>query len=333
MYGCPEAIPELHRRLTETLTKLAGDDYEIIMVNDHCPKNSWEGIRDVCSRDQHVVGIDMSRNFGQIKAILAGLDYSSGDWTVVMDCDLQDDPEEIVHLYEKAKEGYDVVFARRAERQDSKFKVFLSGLFYKFYSWATDVDYDPALCNFSICSRKVVDSYCRMRELHRAYVMYIQWMGFRQTSVDVQHHERFAGKSGYSLKKRVNVAMEILTSQSDKLLRVMLRLGFMVAFLAFIAVIVIIIRHFTTSAPAGWASLIAVTFLMGGLVLSGIGVVGIYVGNIFMEVKRRPVYLVRTILNGEQLKTEQKNESKETCNYRRLLSAGTADRKSKGNGN
>lgn len=301
MYGCPEAIPELHRRLTETLTTLAGDDYEIIMVNDHCPKNSWEGIQRVCCKDRHVVGIDLSRNFGQIKAILAGLDYSSGEWTVVMDCDLQDAPEEIIRLYEKAQEGYDVVFARRAERQDSKFKVFLSGLFYKLYSWATDVDYDPALCNFSICNRKVVDSYCRMRELHRAYVMYIQWMGFKETSIDVQHHDRFAGKSGYNLKKRVNAAMEILTSQSDKLLRLMFRTGLTIAFLALVAVIVIIIRHFTTHAPDGWASIIATLFFIGGLLLSGMGIVGIYVGNIFMEVKHRPIYLVRSILNGDEM--------------------------------
>ena len=308
MYGCPEAIPELHRRLTGTLTKLAGDDYEIIMVNDHCPKNSWEGIRDVCSRDKHVVGIDMSRNFGQIKAILAGLDYSSGDWTVVMDCDLQDAPEEIITLYNKAREGYDVVFARRSERQDSKSKIFLSGLFYKLYSWATDVKYDPALCNFSICSRRVVDSYCMMRELHRAYVMYIQWMGFKQTSVDVQHHERFAGKSGYNLKKRINAATEILTSQSDKLLRVMLRAGLAISFLAFVAVIVIIIRHFTVNVPAGWTSLIASIFLMGGLILSALGIVGIYVGNIFMEVKHRPLYLVRTIINDKKEPLKEKNE-------------------------
>ena len=242
MYGCPEAIPELHKRLTDVLHKIVGDDYEIIMVNDSCPKGSWNNIKKVCQNDSHVVGIDLSRNFGQIRAILAGLDYSTGDWVVVMDCDLQDAPEEIEHLYNKAQEGYDVVFARRAHRKDSAFKIFVSGLFYRLYSWATDVKYDESLENFSISSRKVIDSYCSMREMHRAFVMYIQWMGFKRTSIVVEHHERYAGKSGYSFKKRMNMATEILTSQSDKLLRVLFRVGMAMSLAAFIAVIVIVVR-------------------------------------------------------------------------------------------
>lgn len=300
MYGCPEAIPELYRRLTGTLTKLVDNNYEIIMVNDNCPKNSWSGIQELCQNDSHIVGIELSRNFGQIKAILAGLDYSTGDWTVVMDCDLQDSPEEIANLYHKAITGYDVVFARRRCRQDSKFKVWLSNLFYKAYSWATDVQYDPALCNFSICSRKVVDAYCSMRESHRAYVMYIQWMGFHQTAIDVEHHERYAGNSGYNLKKRLNMAMEILTSQSDKLLKKVFGIGISVSIIAFLVIIFIAIHHFLTQAPAGWASLMASIFLMGGLIMASIGIVGIYVGNIFMEVKHRPLYIIRSILNNSK---------------------------------
>lgn len=308
MYGCPEAIPELHRRLTETLQKLADNDYEIIMVNDNCPKNSWLEIQKVCEKDPHVVGIELARNFGQIKAILAGLDYASGEWTVVMDCDLQDAPEEIINLYNKAQEGYDVVFARRAQRKDTKIKIFVSKLFYNAYSWATGVDYDPALCNFSICNRKVVESYCKMRELHRAYVMYIQWMGFRRTSIDVQHHERFAGESGYNFKKRMNMAVEILTSQSDKLLKVVFRTGLGVSIVAFLAVIGIIIHHFVTSAPSGWASIIVSIFLMGGLIMASIGIVGIYVGNIYMQVKERPLYIVRSVLNDSKNKDDVADE-------------------------
>lgn len=305
IYGCPEAIPELHNRLTDVLYKIAGDDYEIIMVNDSCPKGSWTKIREVCQNDSHVVGIDLSRNFGQIRAILAGLDYSTGDWVVVMDCDLQDAPEEIENLYNKANEGYDVVFARRKQRKDSAFKVFVSGLFYRLYSWATDVRYDESLENFSISNRKVIDAYCSMREMHRAFVMYIQWMGFKRTSIEVEHHERYAGKSGYNFKKRMNMAAEILTSQSDKLLRVLFRVGTVISLAAFIAVIVIVIRHFIVHSPAGWASIVASIFLMGGLLLAGLGIVGIYVGNIFMQVKNRPLYLIEDVLNGRK---EDKNE-------------------------
>ena len=164
IYGCRAALEELHRRLTDTLVAM-DKEYEIILVNDNCPQNSWEVIQQLCKKDKHVVGIELSRNFGQIQAITAGLDYSKGDWVVVMDCDLQDRPEEIPNLYKKAiDDQLDAVFARRAERKDSFMKVLVSKAFYKIYSWASDGNYDPALCNFSISKRIVVDNYCKMRE-------------------------------------------------------------------------------------------------------------------------------------------------------------------------
>ena len=144
IYGCRAALEELHRRLTDTLVAM-DKEYEIILVNDNCPQNSWEVIQQLCKKDKHVVGIELSRNFGQIQAITAGLDYSKGDWVVVMDCDLQDRPEEIPNLYKKAiDDQLDAVFARRAERKDSFMKVLVSKAFYKIYSWASDGNYDPA---------------------------------------------------------------------------------------------------------------------------------------------------------------------------------------------
>ena len=134
VYGCRAALPELHRRITESVRKIT-NDYEIILVNDACPQNSWETIQEICSNDLHVVGIEMSRNFGQLKATLAGLDYSTGDWVVVMDCDLQDRPEEIINLYNKALEGYDFVVARRKARKDSPLKILVSKCFYSIYSF------------------------------------------------------------------------------------------------------------------------------------------------------------------------------------------------------
>lgn len=304
VYGCPAALPELYRRLTETLSRMTGE-YEIILVNDGCPKNSWEGIRKLCEADSRVVGIELSRNFGQLKATLAGLDASRGKWVVVMDCDLQDRPEEIPALYEKAQEGYDYVVARRENRKDSRMKVWVSRAFYSVYSFATGVKYDPALANFSICSRQVIDQYCRMREQHRAFTMYLLWMGYKWTTVDVRHEERYEGKSGYDLRKRTRMAFELLTSQSDKLLRVMTGTGFAIAVLAMIYMIWIVIRQLVSpSTVAGYSSTIAVILLMGGLMILSIGLVGLYIGNIFMEVKRRPLYIVRSVLNGSG-KTEK----------------------------
>ena len=301
VYGCRAALEELYERITKSVNKIT-NDYEIILVNDNCPQNSIEIIKEICQKDQKVVGIDLSRNFGQMKAILAGLEYSNGDWVVVMDCDLQDRPEEIINLYNKTKEGYDVVFARRKKRKDSFFKVLISKVFYKIYSFATDMEYDASLCNFSISSRKVIDSYCKMREEHRAFVMYIQWLGFKQTAIDVEHNERKEGKSSYNFKKRMKMATDILFSQSDKLLRVIVSMGFLITLISLIAVIIIIIQYFQHPVAQGWSSMIATTCLMGGMIIFVIGIVGIYIGNVFIQIKQRPLYVVRDILNNKKEK-------------------------------
>ncbi len=297
VYGCREALPELHRRLTDAVSGITGD-YEIILVNDNCPQNSWEVIEDLCKQDPHVVGIELSRNFGQMKAILAGLDHSSGDWVVVMDCDLQDRPEEIPRLYEKAQEGYDVVFARRKERKDNFLKVFLANQFYKVYRFATDGNYDGAVCNFSIVKRDVVDSYCSMREYHRGYVMYINWLGYRQAVLDVEHDKRYSGESSYSLKKRIDMAFELLTSQSDKVLRLFVLMGFVMSLVAFLAIIALIIYKFVADVTIGWTSLIVTTVFVGGMIIMVVGVVGMYVGNIFMQTKNRPLYVIRQVVES-----------------------------------
>lgn len=298
VYGCRAALEELYQRLTAVLSGLV-DTYEILLVNDACPQNSWETIEALCKKDPHVIGIELSRNFGQIQAITAGLDHSSGDWVVVMDCDLQDRPEEIPNLYRKAKEGYDAVFARRAQRSDGPFKIAVSKAFYKLYDYVSDGHYDPATCNFSIISRQVADAYCSMRELHRAYVIYIKWLGFRQTEIDVMHDPRKEGKSSYDFRKRLRLAGEILLSQSDKVLRLAVRLGFAMTFLSFLVILALIIYHFTGDVTVGWPSMVASIFLIGGMVISVVGFVGLYVGNIYMQVKERPLYVVRQIRNKQ----------------------------------
>ncbi len=250
--------------------------------------------------DTHVKGIELSRNFGQMKAILAGLDRSKGEWVVVMDCDLQDRPEEILHLYEKAMEGYDIVFARRSKRKDNILKVFLAKVFYKIYEYATDGNYDGAVCNFSIVKRDVVESYCRMREYHRGYVMYMKWLGYRQAVIDVVHDDRYEGKSSYSLKKRINMAVELLTSQSDKVLRLFVKMGFIMSLISFLMIIGLVIYKYTADVSVGWTSMIAATIMMGGMVIMALGVVGIYVGNVFMQTKDRPLYIIRQVLNEDE---------------------------------
>ena len=300
VYGCRAALFELHRRLTESLEKIT-DDYEIILVNDCCPQGSWIDIEKICATDEKVVGINLSRNFGQIRAITAGLDKSRGDAVVVMDCDLQDRPENIPLLYEKLKEGFDVVFSRRQGRVDSGATKLFSKLFYKVYDYFTEGTYDSSINNFSIAKRKVIDAYCSMREHNRAYTMFIKWLGFNEAVIDLPAEERFSGRSSYSFKKKLKMASEIITSQSNKPLIFSVGMGFTMSLVSFIFIIALIIRKFAFhDVTTGWASLIASVFLMGGLILAAIGVVGIYIGNIFNEAKNRPIYVISEILNQKQ---------------------------------
>lgn len=300
VYGCRAALPELHRRLCESLEQIV-DTFEIILVDDCCPQNSWEEIKKLCEKDKRVVGMHMSRNFGQIKAITAGLDKSRGDWIVVMDCDLQDRPESIIELYNKAQEGYDVVFAKREGRVDSAITKFLSRCFYKVYDYFTDGTFDSSICNFSISKRKVIDAYCRMREQNRAYTMFIRWLGFNQTAINLKADARYEGESSYNMKKKLKMAFEIITSQSNKPLMISVKAGFTIAVIALIYIIYVIVRALVVGDTlAGWPSLIGSIYLMGGILLCALGVVGIYVGNIFNEAKNRPIYVISECINGEE---------------------------------
>ena len=300
VYGCRAALPELHRRLCESLEQIV-DTFEIILVDDCCPQNSWEEIKKLCEKDKRVVGMHMSRNFGQIKAITAGLDRSRGNWIVVMDCDLQDRPESIIELYNKAQEGYDVVFAKREGRVDSAITKFLSRSFYKVYDYFTDGTFDSSICNFSISKRKVIDAYCRMREQNRAYTMFIRWLGFNQTAICLKADARYEGESSYNMKKKLKMAFEIITSQSNKPLMISVKAGFAIAVIALIYIIYVIVRAMVVGDTlAGWASLIGSVYLMGGILLCALGVVGIYIGNIFNEAKNRPIYVISECINGEE---------------------------------
>lgn len=297
VYGCKGALHPLHDRLVTALEKIT-EDFEIILVNDDCPQGSWEVIKEICEKDTRVIGLNMSRNFGQIKAIKAGLDHAQGEWVVVMDCDLQDQPEEIINLYSKAQEGYDVVFARREERKDSFFKKLGSKSFYKVYDYFTDGNYDNTICNFSICKKLVIENYLKMGEQNRAFVLFIKWMGFKQAAINVEHCMRAEGKSSYNFKRKFKLAAEIITAQSNKPLVFSIKIGFFVSLLAFIYAIYLVLKYIITGVSVeGWTSIIVSIYLVGGLILMNLGVLGLYIGYIFNETKNRPLYIIMEKLN------------------------------------
>jgi dolichol-phosphate mannosyltransferase len=292
VYRAEGCLEELYRRLVAALSGIT-QDFEIVMVEDCGGDRSWEIIRGLARRDPRVKGIQFSRNFGQHYGITAGLDHCDGDWVVVMDCDLQDRPEEIPRLYAKAREGYDVVLASRGARADSAAKRLGSWLFYRLFSWLADIDYDGSSGNFRIISRKVVAAFRQMREQLRFFGGQVKWMGFPTAAIEVRHDERYAGPSTYTLGKLLRLATETIIAYSDKPLRLAVRFGFLLAAIAFGFGIYIVVRAVLYGSPIiGWASLIVSFYFVGGVIIAILGMIGIYLGKTFDEAKKRPLYIV-----------------------------------------
>ena len=292
VYRAESCLEELYRRLKAALELLTAD-FEIMLVEDCGGDRSWPLIVALAQRDPRVKGIQFSRNFGQHYGITAGLDRCNGDWVVVMDCDLQDRPEEIPRLYAKAQEGHEIVVARRGKRSDPLLKRFSSWLYYSVFSWLADMDYDPQAGNFRILSRKVINNYRNLRERSRFFGSLINWMGFPFTSVDVQHDERFAGDSSYTFGKLWRLGAETIIAYSDKPLRIAVRLGFFIATCSFLYGIYILFRALFHGSPVtGWSSLIVSIYFMGGVIVAILGILGIYLGKTYDETKCRPLYVI-----------------------------------------
>ena len=297
VYGCPEALEELCSRLVTTLTKLS-ESFEIILVNDACPRNSWREIEKIAAREKRVVGINFSRNFGQHHAITAGLDYSRGEWVVVMDCDLQDQPEEILPLYECARQGYDAVKGRRSERQDSFLKRLGSSLFYAVFSYLTEEKSDSSVANYGIYSRRFVDSVIELREQHRSFGLFVNWVGFPTTAIDIKHGKRKHGKSSYNFSRMLNLAIDNIVAYSNKPLKLCIKLGFLMSVLSILYALWVVVKYFFLSIPPqGYTSLIVSIYFLSGLNIGSIGMLGLYISKIFNEVKARPLYIVEKTVN------------------------------------
>jgi len=293
VYKAESSLDELYHRLTQALETIS-KNFEIVLVEDCGGDNSWQVIERLSMADPRVRGIQFSRNFGQHYGITAGLDHCDGDWVVVMDCDLQDRPEEIPRLYAKAQEGYDIVLARRGTRQDPLLKRLASSLFYRIFSYLAEIEYDGDSGNFRIMSRQVVVSFCLMRERLRFFGGLVQWMGFPTASIEVEHARRFEGRSTYTLAKLLELAADTIIAYSDKPLRVSVRLGFLMAFFSFCYGTYILGHALFFGSPVlGWSSMIVSLYFIGGVIISILGIIGIYLGKTFDEVKKRPLYIVR----------------------------------------
>jgi dolichol-phosphate mannosyltransferase len=297
VYRAENIVDKLVEEIIRFITPITRD-FEIILVEDGSPDNSWQKIEENCKKNTRVKGVKFSRNFGQHYAITAGLTRAEGEWVIVMDCDLQDRPDQFAKLYEKAQEGYDIVFARRILRTDGFLKKLSSKLFYRVFSFLTDTKQDSSIANFGIYHRKIIVAILSMKDHIRYFPTMLQWVGFKKAYVDVEHGEREEGKSSYSWKKLFQLAWNNIIAFSDKPLRLTIQFGLLISILSGLVGFFYVLRYvFGKITVSGFASIIISIWFLSGIVIFILGMLGVYLSKVFEKVKDRPNFIIDETLN------------------------------------
>ncbi len=293
IYNELENLPELFSRVREVMEK-TNEPWELVLVDDGSSDGSTELIRNLAENDTRVRPVIFARNFGHQIAVTAGVDFARGDAVVIIDADLQDPPEVILALIDKWREGYEVVYAVREEREgETWFKEITASLFYRIIYRITDVDIPLDTGDFRLMDRKVVEVMKQMRERHRFLRGMSAWVGFKQVGVGYKRQARFAGETKYPLKKMFRLALNAVTSFSYFPLQLATYLGFIAAGLSVLAIPIIAILRLTTgTALLGQATTLITVLFLGGLQLISLGIIGEYIGRIYDEAKGRPLYIV-----------------------------------------
>jgi polyisoprenyl-phosphate glycosyltransferase len=296
VYQADSIVVELVRRLIVSL-ETTGETFEILLIDDHSPDSSWEAIVVESKQDSRVKGIRLSRNEGQHRAIRAGLDASAGKFVVVIDCDLQDDPKYIPALLQAARDGSKIVYTSKVGRSHSRFRNFSAWLYFGVLRLV-----NPSLAaieqlkigSFSILSRQVVDEYLKIGDIHSQYLMNLRSLGFSSSVVEVEHTSRHSGKSGYSLRKLLNLAVDGIVGESVRILNASIAFGTLLFLVSFGWSVILLVGYFQRGAAAGYTSLMVALLLMTGILLISIGILGLYIGKIFEQVKSRALYSVES---------------------------------------
>lgn len=295
IYRAEKILPQLVHEIIEVMKKI-GEDFEIILVDDRSPDNSWEIMQYLSSNNSAVKSIRLSKNFGQHPAIIAGLSHAKGDWIVVLDCDMQDHPKEIDKLWKKANEGYEIVLAKRIDRKDSFLKKISSFIFYKSFNYLAGIEINKEVANFGIYKRKVVDSVLKIDDYIKFFPLFINWVGFKSTTIPIEHQSRFEGKTSYTLGKLFSLAFNTIISFSDKPLKLFVGFGASISILSVIMAVFYLYKYFTNQIfEPGFSSLILSIWFLSGVMISCIGIVGIYLGKTFNQTKNRPVFIIDEI--------------------------------------
>lgn len=293
IYNEEQNIHELYTRLKNTIHKIT-NQYEFIFINDGSKDSSLSQIKTLGTQDSNVKFISFSRNFGHQVATTAGLNYSVGKAIVIIDGDLQDPPELISEFYQKYKEGYKVVFAKRIARKGETFlKKITARLFYRLLAKLTSINIPIDAGDFRIMDRLVVEYLKKMPEANKFLRGQIAWIGFRQTFVEYERNERKFGKSGYPLRKMIRLALDGITAFSNTPLKIASVMGFIVSIFSLIVILYALYSKFVLhQVITGWTSLIISSMFIGGIQLFSIGIIGEYISRINVEVKKRPLYII-----------------------------------------
>jgi glycosyltransferase involved in cell wall biosynthesis len=298
VYNSEAIIKELIDRLEFTTNKLKLF-YQLILVDDGSLDNSWLIIENFTKRNNSIIGIKLSRNFGQHYAISAGLSHATGDLVVIMDCDLQDNPQEIENLYFKINEGWDYVLAKRINRKDNMWTILISKQFHYILSYLSGIKSDSKIGNFGIYKKKVIAEFNKMPEYSRSFRSLLSYLGFTYTTIEVEHNNRFMGKSTYTFTKLIDLAINIIISNSNKPLILTIKFGFIISMSSFLLALynIYLFKIGDVKVPGFTTTVFSIWFI-GGLILFVLGILGLYIDKIFTQVKNRQIFIIDKIIDN-----------------------------------
>jgi glycosyltransferase involved in cell wall biosynthesis len=327
VFGCRPCLQHLYERLLATLDGLF-TSYEIVLVDDRAEDGSWEEIERLVELDESVRGIRLSRNFGQHAAITAGLQYARGDWVVVMDCDLQDPPEDIPRLYAKALEGHDIVFGRRGHKPTGPVHRLIGRLYFHGIRVLGGARLDGQYGNFSIISRKVVEAFLALGDQDRHYVMILTWLGFDAAMIDYEPASRYRGESSYSFGRLIEHALDGVFFQTTVLLRWIVYGGFVLALTGALLAAYVAGARLAGELYPGWTSIVVAILVMGGFIILSTGITGLYIGKVFEQVRNRPVFVVDRIAERTRIDERERIDGRERIDARERDGVFLAERRS-----
>lgn len=292
VYRAEKILPKLVEEICSTMKEL-DETFEIILVDDRSPDNSWEVMKHLSKKYDNLKIYRLSRNFGQHATIMAGLTKAKGDWIVVMDCDMQDQPKEIKKLYHKAQEGYEIVLGKRVARIDKKSKKLGSFIFYKIFNYLADIEINNEIANYGIYHKKVIKAILEVKDNIKFFPLFVNWVGFKSVAIPIEHSSREEGNSSYDFFKLVSLAFNVIISFSDKPLRLFIGFGGVISVLSiFIGIFYMIWYLLGNISEPGFTSLVLSIWFLSGVIISCIGVVGVYLGKTFNQTKNRPVFII-----------------------------------------